>query len=139
VHDSSVKYLTDASAVTPNQLQGFFDGWANPPSPEVHLAILRGSRHTIIAMKDTTVVGFIYAISDGFLSAYIPLLEVRQEYRGRGIGTELVVRMLDRLADLYMVDLTCDPELQPFYERIGLRPATGANVRNYALQAGRPQ
>ncbi|MGC2372351.1 MAG: GNAT family N-acetyltransferase [Solirubrobacteraceae bacterium] len=84
-----MKYLTDASTVTPSQLQGFFDGWANPPSPEVHLAILRASSHTILAIDDTTIAGFIYAISDGILSAYIPLLEIRKEYRGRGIGTEL--------------------------------------------------
>jgi len=55
------------------------------------------------------------------LSAYIPLLEVLPEWQGRGIGTELMRRLLDRLRGLYMVDLCCDAELEPFYRRLGLQ------------------
>jgi predicted N-acetyltransferase YhbS len=70
------------------------------------------------------------------LSAYIPLLEVLPAYQGQGIGSELVRRMLAKLADLYMVDLLCDPGMQPFYERLGMRPTTGMLRRNYDRQAG---
>jgi ribosomal protein S18 acetylase RimI-like enzyme len=42
------------------------------------------------------------------------------EYQRRGIGSELVRRVLVRLNGLYMVDLTCDAELVPYYERLGL-------------------
>ena len=38
-------------------------------------------------------------------------------YRGRGIGAELVRRALARLGDRYSIDLVCDPESVPFYER----------------------
>ena len=44
--------------------------------------------------------------------------------------------MLERLGDLYMVDLLCDAELQPFYARFGMRPAVGMLRRNYARQSG---
>jgi len=40
------------------------------------------------------VVGFVTAVSDGVVSAFLPLLEVLPEYQGRGIGSELVRRML---------------------------------------------
>ena len=83
------------------------------------------------------VVGFITAISDHVLSAYIPLLEVLPEYRGRGIGRELVGRMLDRLRGLYMIDLVCDPDLEPFYTSMGMYPATGMMIRNYEHQSGK--
>jgi hypothetical protein len=49
-----------------------------------------------------------------------------------------VRRMFARLAHLYMVDLLCDPELQPFYERLGMRPASGMLLRNYARQSCAP-
>ena len=65
------------------------------------------------------MVGFITAISDGVLSAFIPLLEVLPA-PGPGIGSELVRRMLSELEDFYMVDLVCDPELEPFYRRFEL-------------------
>jgi predicted N-acetyltransferase YhbS len=63
-------------------------------------------------------------------------LEVLPSWQGRGIGTELMRRMLDTLAGIYMVDLLCDEELQPYYERLGMRRATGMLVRNYAAQSG---
>ena len=75
------------------------------------------------------VVGFITAISDGVLAAYIPLLEVLPDYRGQGIGTELVRRLLHKLNGLYMVDVLCDPGLQPFYARLGMLPSTGMMIR----------
>lgn len=83
------------------------------------------------------VVGFIQAISDGVLSAYIPLLEVLPEYKAQGIGSTLVQRMLERLQGLYMIDLLCDPEVQTFYERQAMQRATGMCIRHYSNQAGR--
>ena len=80
---------------------------------------------------DRTVAGFVTAISDGVLAAYIPLLEVRPAYRRRGIGSELVRRMLSRFKHLYMIDLLCDPDLQPFYQRLEMAPTCGASVRNF--------
>ena len=118
---------------------GFFVGWPDPPSPATHLRLLRGSTYVLLAIDTTTgqVAGFVTAISDGVLAAYIPLLEVLPTYQGRGIGWELMRRMVAKLRELYMVDLLCDPELQPFYTRVGMRPATGMLLRNYDRQAGR--
>ncbi|HFL3236868.1 TPA: hypothetical protein ACG3KH_004337, partial [Clostridioides difficile] len=41
------------------------------------------------------------------------------------------------LGDLYMIDLLCDEELQKFYERTGMRKASGMMIRHYANQAGK--
>lgn len=46
--------------------------------------------------------------------------------------------MLARLADHYMVDLLCDPELQPYYQRLGMRPASVMLLRNYERQSCTP-
>jgi hypothetical protein len=43
--------------------------------------------------------------------------------------------MLAKLRHLYMVDLVCDPEVQPFYERLGMRTVVGMVVRNYDRQS----
>jgi ribosomal protein S18 acetylase RimI-like enzyme len=133
-----IQYITTFDGVSADHLRGgFFVGWPNPPTPETHLRLLRQSAKVVLAIEENgAVVGFITAISDGVLSAYIPLLEVLPEYQDRGIGSELVRRMLDMLADVYMVDLLCDPELQPYYERLGMRRAVGMLRRNYDRQAG---
>ncbi|PIH60210.1 GNAT family N-acetyltransferase [Paenibacillus sp. LK1] len=122
-----------------DQLSGaFFEGWPNPPSTPTFLKLLEQSYAVELAIDEETgnVVGFIQAISDGVLSAYIPLLEVLPEYQGKGIGTDLIKRMFNRLGDLYMIDLLCDNELQEFYEKQGMQKASGMVIRHYQNQAG---
>jgi predicted N-acetyltransferase YhbS len=111
---------------------GFFEGWSAPPQPGEHLAILRNSAHVVVARDDRgLVVGFVNALSDGVLAAYIPLLEVLPVHRRGGVGSELVRRLLDRLDGLYMIDVMCDADVRPFYERLGFTAAGGAVMRNY--------
>ncbi len=131
-----IAYVDTAGDVQPEQLTGFFADWPNGPSSHTLLRILHGSSHVVLAVENRTshVIGLITAISDGVSAAYIPHLEVLPEWRGHGIGSELVRRMLSRLERLYMIDLMCDPELQPFYERLGMRPYSGMLIRNYARQ-----
>ncbi len=131
-----ISYTDSVEDVRAAQLQGFFVGWPHPPTPETHLRVLQGSAHVVLAWDETHVVGYITAITDGVLAAYIPHLEVLPDYQGQGIGSELVRRMLDRLRDLYMIDLICDADVQPFYERLGMRPYTGMVFRNYDRQSG---
>ena len=131
-----ISYADSLEGITPNRLRGFFVGWRSPPTPEEHLRILRGSDEVVLAVDDQTenVVGFITAITDGVLTAFIPLLEVLPAYQGRGIGTELTRRMMDQLRELQNVDLLCDPNLQPFYARFGMVPSHGMVVRRYQQQ-----
>jgi ribosomal protein S18 acetylase RimI-like enzyme len=126
-----------ANIAAEQMLGGFFEGWPHPPSADAHLRILQGSYAVVLAVDDVSeqVVGFITAISDGVSSAYIPHLEVLPAYRKQGIGEELVRRMLARLSHLYMVDLVCDPDVQPFYARFGMRPYSAMIQRNYDRQA----
>ncbi|MBE4907779.1 GNAT family N-acetyltransferase [Bacillus luteolus] len=130
-------YTTSLDSISSEMLTGFFDGWPNPPSQEKHFQLLKNSYKVVLALDDKQVVGFITAISDGVLSAYIPLLEVLPAYKNKGIGKELVRRMFEELQDHYMIDLICDDELQPYYEKFGMKKAKGMVVRNYEFQSGR--
>jgi ribosomal protein S18 acetylase RimI-like enzyme len=128
------RYTDSLVGVTPAMLAGFFEGWPSPPSPEAHLRILRGSAHVGLAIDDGRVVGFIAAVGDGVMCAYITLLEVLPAYRGRGIGSALARRLVGRLEHLYMIDVVCDAGVVPFYERLGMKAATGATLRRYERQ-----
>lgn len=132
-----VTYTDRADGIEPQNLQGFFEGWQNPPSPETHLRILHGSSDVLIAKDGDQVIGFITAITDGVLCASIPLLEVLPEYRHQGVGKELVRLMLLKLQDYYMIDLTCDSALRPFYLSLGMSALTSMVKRNVANQCGR--
>jgi GNAT superfamily N-acetyltransferase len=118
------------AAVESADLHGFFEGWPAAPDADGLLRVLRNSSLGVVARDDDQVVGFINALSDGELAVYIPLLEVRRSHRGRGIGGELVRRVLAYFDTAYMVDAVCDPEVAPFYERIGLTQLAGMAHRN---------
>ena len=83
---------------------------------------------------DYRVVGFVTAITDGVSSGYIPYLEVLPEWQGRGIGTELMRRMMAKLGTLYAIDLICDEDVKGFYERLGFSERRGMTIRNYESQ-----
>lgn len=134
-----ITYQSDTQGVTPDQLRGFFVGWPNPPSLETHLKLLDKSDMIELAVDDKTgdIVGFVTAISDLILAAYIPLLEVLPEHKGKGIGSELVKRILKRLDRLYMVVLSCDTDVQSFYSRLGMTEAVGMRILNFDRQSGK--
>ncbi|CAG9623729.1 GNAT family N-acetyltransferase [Sutcliffiella rhizosphaerae] len=129
-------YKTSLTGISPEMLEGFFVDWPNPPNQETHLTLLKNSSKVVVAIEDKQVVGFITAISDEVLTAYIPLLEVLPAYKNKGIGKELVKRMLKELKDIYMVDLCCDDDLVPYYEKFGMMRSNGMLLRNYSMQSG---
>jgi ribosomal protein S18 acetylase RimI-like enzyme len=131
---TGIVFQDDLAGLAPKDVVGFFDGWPRVPTPERLLRTLGGSAFVVVARDQGSgrLVGFVNAISDGELAAHIPLLEVLPEYQGRGIGTELMQRMLAALAGFPMVDLTCDPELEPYYERFGMLRVSGMVIRNPA-------
>lgn len=134
-----VKYIKELENIQEEHLKGFFVDWPNPPSQETHLKMLKQSYRVWLAIDEDTnqVVGFINAVSDGVLSAYIPLLEVLPEYKSKGIGSELVKKMMESLNDLYMVDLCCDEDVVPFYKKFDMFHGHSMLHRNYECQSGK--
>jgi|SRR5690625_3943195 len=134
-----VIYTNSLDTISADMLNGFFVNWPDPPDSATHLKLLENSSKVVMALDDEAnqVVGFITAISDNVLSAYIPFLEVLPEYQGKGIGKELVSRMLKELENMYMVDLCCDDDLVPFYEAFHMMSSNGMIIRNYDMQSGR--
>ena len=135
----TITYTSRVESVSAGQLSGFFVGWPAHPDPEAHLEILRASHAVWLAFDNDQCVGFINALSDGVFYAHIPLLEVLPKYQGKGIGKELLTRMLQSLSDMYAVDIVCDESVASFYDKMGLSRCVGMVKRNYENQgtAGR--
>jgi len=128
-----IYYDNNKNDISEEQLKGFFVGWKKTLTAEQHRKLLYGSTYFVIAVDDETnqAVGFITALSDGVNSGFIPLLEVLPDYQGKGIGTKLMEEILIRLNKIPNIDLTCDVELQPFYERFKMLKSTGMVLRKY--------
>jgi ribosomal protein S18 acetylase RimI-like enzyme len=135
----SWKISQSLDGIYENNLNGFFQGWPTSPNPKTHLTILQNAKYRAIATHAGShqVIGFVYALTDGILSAYIPLLEVRPEFRKLGIGKCLVMDLLVQLQGYYMIDVCCDEEVIPFYQKLGFtRIAAGMVRRDYSAQGG---
>ncbi|WP_199715035.1 GNAT family N-acetyltransferase [Acutalibacter sp. 1XD8-33] len=68
------------------------------------------------------LIGFLDVVSNGVTDAYIQDVMVHPEYQGKGIGTELMNRAIQRLkaGRIYMISVIYGEEgLRPFYEKFG--------------------
>lgn len=124
-------WLSGADDLHPEDLVGFFEGRSRKPTPVLHLAALRSASEVILARDEHgQVVGFISAISNGVLAAYIPMLNVRRppeaRCRHRSPGQNAGA------APYYMVDVVCDPDLMPFSERLSFAGHSAAILRRPA-------
>jgi len=131
-----IEYVNEKSKLEEYEMPGFFVGWPNPPSEMTFRKMLNKSQYIWLAIENNKVVGFINAISDETLAAYIPLLEVLPEYKGQGIGSKLVEQMFESLSGHYMIDIVCDDDVVPFYNRFDMYNANGMIIRNYNRQSG---
>ncbi|HPF16355.1 MAG TPA: GNAT family N-acetyltransferase [Thermotogota bacterium] len=128
-----IVYQTDLIKICEDQLEGFFVGWQKPLTPKQHLEILKNSRYRVLALDTETkkVVGFVNALCDGVNFAFIPMLEVLPPFQKRGIGTRLMELMLKELEPFTCVDLTCDEQMQGFYQRFSMFKSQGMVLRKY--------
>jgi GNAT superfamily N-acetyltransferase len=125
----SVRTVRDASTVGADDVEAFFHGWPVRPSSEQILAAIRGADEVALAWDGDRLVGFATAVTDGALFAHVLLVEVVEDRRGEGIGSRLVTALTERFDGLYGVDLCCDDDVVPFYERLGFTLVNGMVVR----------
>lgn len=134
----NITYTNDKVVLQNLTTHGFFVGWPQAPNKSVLRASIANASYVTLAVDENSqkLIGYITALSDGVLSAYIPFLEVLPEYQEQGIGSELVERMLEQIGHLYMVDVVCDKEIAGFYEKAGFVSYHAMIKRNYDNQKG---
>jgi ribosomal protein S18 acetylase RimI-like enzyme len=107
------------------QLARLFEsaGWHHRTKDFARLSqLVRGSMFVEHAWHGERLVGFARAISDGASNAYVSTVAVLPAYRARGIGRELVARLLQGREHLLFV-LHADPRVHAFYSKCGFEAA----------------
>jgi GNAT superfamily N-acetyltransferase len=64
--------------------------WAEGRPRELQDALIDSAARVVGLYKDGAQIGFSRAISDGHVQSYLADVYVLEEYRGRGLGVELV-------------------------------------------------
>ena len=71
-------------------------GWHSRVANEERFKrMLDGANRTIVALEEMRVVGFARALFDGASNGYISTVAVAVDRQGRGIGREMVKRLMD--------------------------------------------
>ena len=97
--------------------------WSSAQKPELlHKALLE-SHSLLTAWDGNKLVGLGNAISDGYLVVYYPHLLVLPEYQGRGIGSELMRRLMARYQGFHQHMLVADGRALDFYRKCGFERA----------------
>lgn len=118
-----IEYSDTLDGLTAPDLEGFLEHWDFTPPEGALLAMLQNSALVVLARDSASsrVCGYATALSDGLVCGYISALEVRPEFRNRGIGSALLSRIAGRL-DVFGVYLSCAPTMVAFYESRGFKP-----------------
>lgn len=94
-------------------------GWEQRTNPRERLEKqVRNSAYVVSAWDGKRLVGFARAISDDATNAYISTVVVHPDHQRRGIGRELLARLM-RDRDGITFVLHARAEVHPFYSKAG--------------------
>jgi spermidine synthase len=99
-------------------------GWWPAGEAEDYLLLaklVRQSHCFVAARAGDRIIGMGRAISDGVSDAYVQDVVVDPAWRGAGVGSRIVGRILERLAadGLGWIGLIAERDSAPFYTRLG--------------------
>ena len=120
-----ITYRADHAAIDLAQLAAIFTaaGWGwRAADPAKLAALVEGSRYVASAHDGARMVGFARAISDGVTNAYVSTVAVLPDYRGRGIGSALMKRLLDGRDEIRFV-LHAGTGVHDFNRKLGFEDA----------------
>lgn len=98
---------------------------------ETRSKLLAGSDLVITARENGKLVGFLTAISDGVMHAFITLLEVLESHQNKGIGRRLMELAISNFKGYYDIVLITDPDKGGFYKKLGFKEIYGMHIRDF--------
>lgn len=97
--------------------------WSDADDADLAVRIVSGSFLFAAALKGTKMIGMGRVISDGASDAYIQDVTVDPALRGRGIGSQLVKMLIEKLESLGIgwIGLIAEKNSHPFYTPLGFK------------------
>ena len=102
--------------------------WADKRGPLDIQQMLDRSQITLGVWDEDQLIAFSRVITDDRYRALIDDVVVDSAYRKRGIGSEMLERILMRTQHIEIVMLDCGSELAGFYGKFGFKPKGGASM-----------
>jgi GNAT superfamily N-acetyltransferase len=122
-----LQYTMSIDHITEENLTALFKAveWESAKFPEQLVEAIKGSHTVITAWDGNRLVGLANALSDGALTAYFHYVLVDPTYHGKGIGKEMMQRMLKKYSGFQTKVLISYPNVVDFYEKLGFTKEDG--------------
>ncbi|RCW77249.1 GNAT family N-acetyltransferase [Saliterribacillus persicus] len=123
----TIFYRQDTENITEENLKELFLSveWESAQFPEKLLQAIKGSDEVIAAWDGDELIGLINALSDGALTVYFHYVLTHPSYQGKGIGKEMMDKMLDLYQGYQTKMLVAYPNVVEFYGKIGFKTEEG--------------
>jgi ribosomal protein S18 acetylase RimI-like enzyme len=107
------------------------EGWHTPSErPNDALAAWITSWPTLVLLHNQKVIGFLRAISDGYVTTYICELLIAKNHRGLGLGSKLI-NLCHLLCPSARTDLLSTDSADAFYKAVGFKAYQGFRKSDY--------
>ena len=104
-------------------------GWQHRVAdPEKFVRMLKHTNRAVVAVDGARVVGFARALCDEVSNGYISMVAVAPDMRGRGVGRELVRRLIKDSTGITWV-LRAGHGSDGFWEKMGFQSSEVAMER----------
>ncbi|WP_138434605.1 GNAT family N-acetyltransferase [Winogradskyella algicola] len=101
--------------------------WGTRDPKDIEKAFKKSAVTCFIKDKDV-IVGFGRTVDDGQYYALLVDVVVHPKYQSKGIGTQIVNALKNRLKGYNFITLTAAPNKEGFYEKIGWKKQTSAYI-----------
>lgn len=101
--------------------------WRDEYNPSFINDAVAGSFKFAAAFHGDRLIGIGRLISDGVSDAYIQDVAVLRGFRGRGVGSEIIRRLVAeaRASGIDWIALIGEPGTEGFYQRLGFKAMSG--------------
>jgi ribosomal protein S18 acetylase RimI-like enzyme len=106
------------------------NGWQHRiPSMDYLMKLADASQRALVAVEEGQTVGFARAITDGLSNGYLSMVVVEASCRGRGIGTQLVERIVGDEPQVTWVLRAGREGAREFFSKLGFSASAEAMER----------
>lgn len=96
---------------------------------------LMTSYYHIAVYEEDELIGYVDCVSNGVTDAYIQDLMVHPDYQGKGVGTDLMNKMITHLKEkrIYIISVVFEECLKPFYDKFGFCHMLCGQMETYSI------
>ncbi|TLF38946.1 GNAT family N-acetyltransferase [Maribacter aurantiacus] len=116
---------------TEKELENLFSQttWASERKSQNIRRMLNNVNVFVTIRKNSELIGFGRAISDGIYRALVDDIIVDNDYRKKGLGKIIVENILKQLNGIDEIFLNTKPDLEQFYKKFGFNKANTITMK----------